>query len=297
MRLINYRRDEHWNVGVERDGYVVNASLVVTASSNDSLTMRSLLEHGPQTVEEVFKRSVHLFDAGYDGIMALSSLELGPPVPDPDKIVCLGLNYRDHATEAELPVPEVPVLFAKFRNALIGPQSPIALPRISEAIDYEGELAVIIGRRCKDISAAHALEYVAGYAAFNDISARDLQIQTSQWMAGKALDTFAPMGPGIVPASEISNPQDLWLSTWVNGERVQYAHTSEMIFSVAEAIAYISSLMTLEPGDIIATGTPSGIGAKRTPPLFLKAGDIVEVEIESIGRLRNTVIAPPQTES
>jgi len=179
--------------------------------------------------------------------------------------------------------------YRKFRNSLIGPTSSILLPRVSTLIDYEGELAVIIGKRCKSVPEEEALHYVAGYSVIDDVTARDIQAQTSQWTAGKALDTFAPMGPGIVPASQIPDPQTLTLVTRVNGQEVQHDTTANMIFSVASAIAFLSSLMTLEPGDILATGTPSGVGFKRTPPLFLRDGDVVEVEIERIGLLRNPV--------
>jgi acylpyruvate hydrolase len=161
---------------------------------------------------------------------------------------------------------------------------------VSNQIDYEGELAVIIGTRCKEVSEQEALQYVAGYTIMNDVSARDLQMRTSQFIAGKALDTFAPMGPGMVLASVLPNPQSLTLSTRVNGQVVQHASTATMIFSVATIISFLSSLMTLEPGDIIATGTPSGVGFKRTPPLFLREGDVVEVEIEGIGQIRNPVV-------
>ena len=185
--------------------------------------------------------------------------------------------------------PEVPILFAKYRNSLIGPGSPICLPGLSEEIDYEGELAVVIGRQCKDITEENALEYVAGYMAFHDVSARDLQFRSGQWLSGKALDSFAPCGPALV-IDEISDPQNLNIATRVNGQTLQESNTRHMIFSVAKTISYISQLMTLEPGDIIATGTPEGVGFKRTPPIFLRDGDIVEVEVEKIGTLRNPVV-------
>jgi 2-keto-4-pentenoate hydratase/2-oxohepta-3-ene-1,7-dioic acid hydratase in catechol pathway len=200
------------------------------------------------------------------------------------------VNYREHAAETNLEVPQVPTIFAKFRNCLIGPTAPILLPHVSTAIDYEGELAVIIGTRCKNVSESDALQYVAGYTVCNDVSARDIQTKTSQWTAGKALDTFAPMGPGIVPASEIADPQTLELTTRLNGQVVQHDTTANMVFSVAAAIAFLSSLMTLEPGDIIATGTPSGVGFRRNPPLFMHHGDVVEVEIERVGTIRNPVL-------
>jgi 2-keto-4-pentenoate hydratase/2-oxohepta-3-ene-1,7-dioic acid hydratase in catechol pathway len=224
-------------------------------------------------------------------VLSLDLVELGPPIPDPEKIVCLGLNYPEHAAEAELDIPPVPTFFAKFRNSLVGPTSPVILPSASHFIDYEGELVVVIGKRCKHVSEQEALAYVGGYTVCNDVSARDLQMQTSQWTAGKAIDTFLPMGPGIVLAADIPDPQTLLLTTRVNGEVVQRESTSQMIFSVAETLAFLSSFMTLEPGDLIATGTPSGIGARRQPPLFLHAGDIVEVEIERIGMIRNQMVA------
>ncbi len=299
MQLVSYRMQGHmqghkdgsWRAGVEHGGLVVDVTALWHDDGHET-TIRHLLAAGPVTVREVFKQAHDALDAGPDapGVFQAASVELGPPVPDPDKIICIGLNYADHANEAGLARTEVPVFFAKFRNSLIGPTSPILLPHVSSQIDYEGELAVIIGTRCKEVSDQEALQYVAGYTIMNDVSARDLQMQTSQWTAGKALDTFAPMGPGIVLTSDIPNPQTLTLTTRVNGQVVQHASTANMIFSVATLISFLSSLMTLEPGDIIATGTPSGVGFKRTPPLFLHEGDVTEVEIEGIGQLRNPVM-------
>ncbi|GAC1348218.1 MAG: fumarylacetoacetate hydrolase family protein [Ktedonobacteraceae bacterium] len=295
MQLVSYRSEGHadgsWRAGVEHEGRVVDVATLWREGVQETTT-RQLLAAGPVTLRTVLQQAREALDAGPDapGVFQATSVELGPPVPDPDKIICIGLNYADHASEAGLAQTEVPVFFAKFRNALVGPSAPIVLPRVSHEIDYEGELAVVIGQRCKDVSVSIALEYVAGYSVFNDVSARDLQMQTSQYMAGKALDTFAPMGPGIVLASDISDPQTLTLTTRVNGQVVQHSSTANMIFSVASVIAFLSSLMTLEPGDIIATGTPSGVGFKRTPPLFLQDGDVTEVDIERIGRIRNPVM-------
>ncbi len=295
MQLVSYRTQEHtdgnWRAGVEHEGRVVD----VAALGHDAIqemTTKHLLTAGRATIDRVFKQAREALAASPEvpGVFQFAPIELGPPIPDPEKIICIGLNYAEHANEAGLAQSEVPLFFAKFRNSLTGPTSPILLPRVSNQIDYEGELAVIIGTRCKEVSEQEALQYVAGYSVFNDVSARDLQMQTSQYIAGKALDTFAPMGPGMVLASDISNPQALTLITRVNGQEVQHASTADMIFSVAAIIAFLSSLMTLEPGDIIATGTPSGVGFKRTPPLFLHDGDVVEVEIEGIGQLRNPVV-------
>jgi 2-keto-4-pentenoate hydratase/2-oxohepta-3-ene-1,7-dioic acid hydratase in catechol pathway len=186
----------------------------------------------------------------------------------------------------------VPILFAKYRNTLTGPTSPVVLPwpEVSQEIDYEAELAAVIGRRCKATNVADALSYVAGYMAFNDVSARDIQMRGRQWLSGKSLDTFAPCGPVLV-VDEIRDPQNLNLSTRVNGAILQMGNTRDMIFPVAEILAYVSQLMTLQPGDILATGTPAGVGFTRTPPIYLRAGDIVEVEIEGIGKLVNPVIS------
>ena len=297
MILVSYRArgsSTAWRAGIAHEQAAVDASVYLlsraeVASGQADLSVRALLQQGQQALKEVFAWAKPQFEAR-SGLLSLDALELGPPVPDPDKIICLGVNYREHAAEAQQELPAVPMFFAKFRNSLIGPTSPILLPRASTQVDYEGELAVIIGQRCKEVAEQDALQYVAGYTIMNDVSARDVQMQTSQWTAGKALDTFAPMGPGIVLASSIPNPQTLTLTTRVNEQVVQHDTTANMVFSVASTIAFLSSLMTLEPGDIIATGTPSGVGFKRTPPLFLHDGDVVEVEIERIGRIRNPVI-------
>jgi 2-keto-4-pentenoate hydratase/2-oxohepta-3-ene-1,7-dioic acid hydratase in catechol pathway len=287
MMLVSYRlnnSDATWRAGILHDQAVVDAGAYVSSDGRSSSSVRELLP----LFDELCAWASQQFDVGNE-VLSLNTLELGPPVPDPDKILCLGVNYREHAVEAQQEIPKVPLIFAKFRNGLIGPTSPILLPRVSTHIDYEGELAVIIGKRCKAVPEEEALHYVAGYSIIDDVTARDIQAQTSQWTAGKALDTFAPMGPGIIPASQIPDPQTLTLVTRVNGQEVQHDTTANMIFSVASAIAFLSSLMTLEPGDILATGTPSGVGFKRTPPLFLQDGDVVEVEIERIGLLRNPV--------
>ena len=297
MHLVSYRvrgSNGPWRAGVERSRTVVDISRYPSfqkkaMGEEQSLSMRTVLDQGQQVLTGVLAWASSQLDAGQDAL-SLDSLELGPPMPDPDKFLCLGVNYLEHAAETNMEVPSVPTIFAKFRNCLVGPAAPILLPSVSKAIDYEGELAVIIGTRCKNVSENDALQYVAGYTVCNDVTARDIQIQTSQWTAGKALDTFAPMGPGIVPASEIADPQALELTTRLNGHVVQHNSTANMVFSVAAAIAFLSSLMTLEPGDIIATGTPSGVGFRRNPPLFMQHGDVVEVEIERIGTIRNPVL-------
>ncbi len=302
--LVSYKTDQAtslWHAGVMRDQMLVDLSqapgLVSAHVRNDEgLSVRSFLGMNRREREDILAWATRQLDSGDHGI-ALDHVTLGPPIPDPEKIICVGLNYVDHAAEAGADVPVVPTIFAKFRNSLVGPTDPIVLPLVSTLIDYEGELAVVMGARCKNVSQHEALDYVAGYTVCNDVSARDLQLRTSQWTAGKALDTFAPMGPGIVLAAEIPDPQTLLLTTRVNGMVVQQSSTANMIFSVAVIVAFLSSLMTLEPGDIIATGTPAGVGGKRQPPLFLHDGDLVEVEIEHIGTIRNRVQAPVGAES
>lgn len=294
MMIVSYRErgsDAAWRAGVAREGVLVDvaAAPAHSAAGAHGVSVRELLAHGPAALQATLAWAQEQFDTNAH-LLSADRLAFGPPVPDPDKIICIGLNYRDHASEAQLDLPTVPMFFAKFRNSLTGPTSPILLPRVSDQIDYEGELAAIIGRQCSAVSEGEALSYVAGYTIMNDVSARDIQFRTSEWTAGKALDTFAPMGPGIIPASAIPDPQSLTLTTRLNGRVVQHDTTANMIFPVAATIAYLSSLMTLEPGDIIATGTPSGIGFKRTPPLYLRERDVVEVEIERIGHLRNPVI-------
>jgi len=294
MRLVTYESKGKWRAGVIVDGNIVDSTVAATSAEisidTDPVPNRQIIRLNTDQQSHFWRAAraiadTHLFNVDFP----LKDAHLGPPIPDPDKIICLGLNYRRHAEEAGLAVPKVPLLFAKYRNTLCGPADPIILPSVSTEIDYECELAVVIRRSCKNVPAVDALDCVAGYMAFNDISARDLQFQTGQWLSGKTLDTFAPCGPVLV-IDEISDPQDLNIATRINGEVLQQSNTRDMIFSVAESIAYISQLMTLEPGDIIATGTPEGVGFKRTPPIFLREGDMVEVEIENIGTLRNPVV-------
>lgn len=221
----------------------------------------------------------------------LAQVTLKAPIPRPGKIICIGQNYRGHVRETNAAMPETPVIFAKYGNAVIGHGEPIVLPQAVERPDYEGELGVVIGRRCRNVPEAQALDYVAGYVAVNDVSARDWQFRNSQWTLGKTPDTFCPMGPALVTADEVGDPQSLALRTIVSGEVLQQGHTSDMIFPVAHLVWDMARIMTLEPGDVIATGTPSGVGFTRTPPRYLRPGDIVRIEIERVGALENPVVA------
>ena len=210
---------------------------------------------------------------------------------NPGKIVCVGLNYVDHAREVDQELPERPLLFAKWPNAVIGDGDAIVIPPGVEEVDYEAELAAVIGARVKGVSVENALEAVAGYACLNDVSARSIQFSDGQWTRAKSLDTFCPIGPRVVDASEVGDPQSLRIECRVNGETLQDGSTADMIFGVAELVAFISETITLEPGDVIATGTPPGVAMGRPEPRYLAPGDTVEIEIERIGVLTNRVVA------
>jgi 5-carboxymethyl-2-hydroxymuconate isomerase len=213
----------------------------------------------------------------------------GLPIARPSKIICAGLNYRDHAEEQGLELPERPLLFAKWPNALIGPGESIVLPPLSSQVDYEAELAVVIGARVRGASVENALEAVAGFVCLNDVTARDLQFADGQWTRAKSFDTFCPVGPVLAPLDAVGDPQRLRIRCLVNGEVLQDSSTANMVFSVAELIAFASEAIELQPGDLIATGTPAGVGYTREPQRFLRPGDEVTVEIAAIGALTNPV--------
>ncbi len=300
MRLVSYQSNGEWRSGIEVGDLVADTEQVAVSAgwSEDERAglqvNRAVLALAPERLRAL----EHAIATGHralregGALQQRDGLRFGPPVPDPQKIICLGLNYRDHAEEAGLPEPSAPMFFAKWANSLIGPTDAIVPPTATEKVDYEAELAVVIGKRGRSIKTAQALEYVAGAMAFNDVSARDLQMANPLWTGGKAIDTFGPCGPSLVTIDEIPNLQDLTVRARVNGETVQDGTTASMIFPVAETIAFLSQIMTLEPGDIIATGTPAGVGNARDPQLFLHPGDTVEVEIERIGTLRNRIAQP-----
>jgi 2-keto-4-pentenoate hydratase/2-oxohepta-3-ene-1,7-dioic acid hydratase in catechol pathway len=222
----------------------------------------------------------------------LKSVTFLPPVPDPDKIICIGLNYRDHAEETGAPIPRDPVLFSKFSTALIGPEGRIVLPPVSKKVDYEAELVIVVGKKGRFIPRESAMDYVAGYAVGHDVSARDWQLEKDgkQWLAGKTFDTFAPCGPYLVTADDVPDPHNLGIRLRLNGQTMQDSNTQQMIFRTEELISYVSQVVTLVPGDLIYTGTPPGVGIAREPKVWLKDGDVVEVEIDGLGLLRNSVV-------
>jgi 2-keto-4-pentenoate hydratase/2-oxohepta-3-ene-1,7-dioic acid hydratase in catechol pathway len=301
LKLISFRRsaDERWRPGIlhaegAADLEVVGELAGFTGHGRPRLvSVRSALGLPRDALMALAQSlTVELDELWRRGaIHDLARIRLGPPVPDPEKIICLGLNYRDHAREAGLAPPSAPMFFAKFANSLVGPHDAIVPPRTTREVDYEAELAVVIGAPARNLDAAQAMDHVAGVMAFNDVSARDLQLANNLWTGGKAIDTFGPCGPALVTLDEVGDIQALGIATRVNGTTVQNGSTADMIFGVAETVAFLSQIMTLVPGDIIATGTPAGVGNSRRPKLFLQPGDTVEVEVQHIGVLTNLVAA------
>lgn len=222
-------------------------------------------------------------------IVPLAEVELLSPIPRPGKVICIGLNYRDHAAESGLEVPEWPLVFSKFSSCVVGPEVPVILPPGDDNIDYEAELGVVIGREACRVSEEEAMDYVLGYCNINDVSARGFQFKDGQWQRAKSCDTFCPTGPFIATRDEIADPHKLRISFRMNGETLQDSSTEQLIFNIPELIAHLSTFVTLEPGDLISTGTPPGVGFARKPPVYLKSGDQMEVEIEGLGVLANPV--------
>ena len=282
MKLVTYTQN-----GENRTGLLLGDQVVDLNRANADIptAMIDLLEGG-----EAMMAKVRRVEAAAPAGVPLDSVQLKAPVLKSGKVLCLGLNYRLHAEEGGMDIPTIPILFHKSRTSLVGHGENVVLPAGATRADYEVELAVIIGKTAKNVSEEDALSYVAGYACANDVSERAWQMQTSQWSAGKMVDTFGPLGPALVTADEIPNPNALQLRLIYNGEEVQNSNTSDMVFDVPYTIAYVSKICTLEPGDVIMTGTPSGVGFARKPPIFLKAGDVMTVEIEGLGSLTNPVV-------
>ena len=289
MRLVSFSHNGSSRIGAlqTRGG---RQAIVDLNSADPRLPtdMIALLEAGESAIALA---EGALAKAGAAAELELSAVTLKAPIPRPEKIICIGLNYRDHAAESNQPIPDYPTVFSKYVTSVIGPGEPIVIPRVTEQVDYEGEMAIVIGRRARHVPQERALEYVAGYTCFNDVSARDFQMRTSQWTIGKTCDTFAPIGPALVTSDEIADPHNLDLRVTVSGEVMQASNTRHLIFSVPELVAYLSQVITLNAGDVIATGTPAGVGFARKPPRFLRPGDVVQVEIEGLGTLTNPVIA------
>ena len=290
MRIVSYEVEEESDYG-----FMVNSGEFVPRPFIEE----ALGEKLPRDVRNLLpdRELKELVEVALEGVglekVPLSSVNVLPPIPNPRKIICVGLNYMDHVEETGVEPPDEPIFFLKPPTALTGPFDPILKPKTVKELDYEGELAAIIAYRCKDVEPEEALQYVFGYTVFNDVSARDYQFRDGLWPGwtmGKSFDTFAPTGPWITSADEVGDPNDLRIITRVNGEIRQSSNTSKMIFKVQELVSRVSSIMTLEPGDILATGTPAGVGFTWKPaPRLLSPGDVVEVWIERVGAIRNVV--------
>ena len=284
MRLVTHQADSGPRVAAVREGGYVDLN---RARPDVPSCIKELLAQGP----EGFENAQAAWQAGE--VMAADDVRLLPPIPRPEKVICVGVNYADHARESGMQTPAEPVIFSKFPSAVSAHADPIVLPRLSDRVDYEAELVVVIGVGGRHIPREQARDHIAGYCCGNDVSARDWQLHkpAGQWLLGKTFDTFAPFGPALVTADEIDDPGNLGIRLRLNGRTMQDSNTNQLIFPVEELIAYVSGVCTLAPGDLIFTGTPPGVGMARKPPVLLKPGDVVEVEIDGVGMLRNPVIA------
>lgn len=280
MRLVTFQSAGH----PAQPGVVVDSKVVGLAIAGfpDMIAIAGAGEVGLKNIRD-FSATGASFD--------LASVKLLAPIPRPSKLICIGLNYRDHAIESNMEIPKVPTVFNKFASSVIGPGDPVILPKRSEKPDYEAEFAVVIGKGGRYIPEQNWKEHVFGYTIVNDVSARDYQMATTQWLMGKTFDTFAPMGPWIVTADEIRDPHALDIRMTINGEVLQNSNTKELIFNIPALIAYISSVCTLDPGDIISTGTPAGVGLGFKPPRWLKPGDECVITVQGIGELRNPIVS------
>ncbi len=300
MILVQFRTDQGMHLGVKTQTGVLD----VTAALDDTSSMETkagvpsslaaVCAGGTAVCEALDRFAKYLLasDSASRWLHDEATLSYGPCVPNPGKIICVGLNYRRHALESGMAIPTLPILFSKFSNTIAAPGEQIVLPTNAVEYDYEAELGVVIGRRAKHVSQQDALNHVLGYCNINDLSARDLQMRTTQWLLGKTLDQFSPIGPYLVTADEIPDPQALDIRCWVNGDLRQNSTTADMVFSVAYLVSYISQYMTLEPGDVISTGTPEGVVLGMKEKQWLKPGDEVTIEVAGLGRLTNTMIAP-----
>lgn len=286
MQLVSYLGSDGPRIAGVKEGQYVDLQ---QADSNLPNSMIELLSGG----SELMAAAAAAIESGTT--FAPDTVELLAPVPNPQKVICIGLNYADHAAESGMDIPTEPVVFNKFPTTVAAHEEEVTLPAVSEKVDYEAELVIVIGKPCKQVSQAEAMDYVAGYCTGHDVSARDWQIGKpgGQWLSGKTFDGFAPFGPTLVTTDEVGDPSDLSVKLRLNGETMQDSSTKQLIFSIEELVSYLSGVCTLLPGDVIFTGTPPGVGMARKPPVFLKDGDVVEVEIEKLGILRNKFVAEP----
>jgi 2-keto-4-pentenoate hydratase/2-oxohepta-3-ene-1,7-dioic acid hydratase in catechol pathway len=287
LRLATFTQGGSTRIGVVVGEEIVDLS---AAASGLPTEMKALLAAG----EPALATARSAAESGKARI-PLTEVTLEAPVLAPPKFIGIGLNYRDHAAESGMDIPEHPMMFNKQSTCVVGPDAPVHLPRASKVLDYEGELGVVIGRRCRHVPKDRAHEVIAGYTIVNDVSVRDWQMRVRTMTIGKSFDTHGPMGPWIVTADEIGDPHALRLQTWINGEKRQDSNTKELIFNAFDLVEHLSTAFTLEPGDVIATGTPAGVGIAFKPPKLLKAGDVVRIEIDGIGVLQNEIIDEPES--
>jgi 2-keto-4-pentenoate hydratase/2-oxohepta-3-ene-1,7-dioic acid hydratase in catechol pathway len=291
LRIVRYRYLNSETYGILSQKVVLSLPGMASLFGKTlPLNFKDFVAEGKETVEtmEYLMERVERKDVASVRV-PLSKVDLLSPFAFPGKILCLGLNYFDHAEESNSAIPDEPIIFMKPRTAIIGPHQRIIKPRFVKELDYEGELGIVIGKKGKNIPESEAIDYVFGYTVFNDVSARNFQFKDGQWTRGKSFDTFAPMGPCVTTENQLRNADDLFLRTWVNGELRQNGTTKNMVFNINQILYHLSRVMTLEPCDIIATGTPAGVGFAMKPPRYLGHGDVVRIEIEGIGVLENTV--------
>jgi len=290
MKLLVFCSEKGLKLGVKTEAGVIDVAETAVSDHNNTF---------PTTPDAFFAeglRNLPLLRKFLEGVKTAvyldkDTLTLAPTIPNPGKIICVGLNYRDHVSESAMELPDTPILFSKFNNALAAHNEPIPLPKNGIQFDYEGEMIAVIGQRAKNVARDEALEVVLGYCNGNDLSIRDWQFRSSQWLLGKTADKFIPVGPYLVTADEVGDPQNLDIKLWLNDELRQSSNTSYMIFSVAEIVSYISQHVTLEPGDIISTGTPEGVILGMEEKVWLKPGDVLRVEVEKLGVLQNELVA------
>jgi acylpyruvate hydrolase len=281
MKLVTFVQSGSTRIGALVGDRVVDFSQADASLPKDMLAFLA----GGKTTLAAAQKAIE----GASGV-PLSSVKLLAPIPRPGKIICIGLNYSDHAAETGQPIPTIPIVFSKYANTVIATGDSIVLPHVTNQVDYEAELGFVIGKTARYVKAANALDYVAGYLPVNDVSARDYQNRTSQWTMGKTFDTFAPMGPALVTSDEIPDAGNLKISLTINGETLQDSNTNKLIFGISQLVESLSEVMTLEPGDVVSTGTPPGVGAARNPKRFMRPGDVVNITIEGLGTLSNPVV-------
>ncbi|WP_066056529.1 fumarylacetoacetate hydrolase family protein [Robertmurraya korlensis] len=299
MKLITFSEEEKIQIGVIQDQVTIKLNTLSDLAAkkngndlrlpNDMLGLISLGKHGIDQIETLLSWLEENDSYKNEVQIDNSLIRVLAPISNPGKVVCVGNNYMDHCIEQNVEPPKQPMIFSKWASCIIGPNDTVILPEDSEQVDYEAELAVIIGKEGKDISEDQALDYIYGYTVMNDVSARDVQFKDVQWVRGKSYDTFAPLGPTIVTADEIKDPHNLDIKLTVNGETLQDSNTKHLIHKIPYIISYLSRGFTFKPGDVIATGTPHGVGVFRNPPIFLKRGDVCKIEIQNVGVLENTI--------